>query len=60
MEVYFEVWGEEWEREEDDCDGGKYEDGGVLRVSNNCEFVEFDGLLLEDLFEGNVLGEFFS
>ena len=49
LEVHAEVAREERERQEDDCDGSENEDGLVLAVSHDGEFVLLDGFELEEL-----------
>ena len=49
VEVHAPVGGEEGEREEDDGYGGEDEDGFVLAVGYDSEFVLFDGAELEEL-----------
>lgn len=51
-EVHAVVGGEEGEREEDDGHAGEDEDGAVLAVGDDGEFVLFDGAELEELREG--------
>lgn len=57
LEVHAVVGGEEGEGEEDGSDAGEDEDGFVLGVGDDGEFVLFDGAELEELgdVEGVVL-----
>lgn len=49
LEVHAVVGGEEGEGEEDDGDAGEDDDGAVLAVGGDGEFVLFDGAELEEL-----------
>lgn len=50
LEVHAEVRGEKRQGEEDDGDAGEDEDGVVLGVGDDGEFVLLDGFELEELY----------
>lgn len=56
LEVHAEIGSEEGEGEEDDGHAGEDEDGFVLGVGDDGEFVLFDGFELEELLCGELDG----